>query len=142
MCTGRKDSCNVCFPTGSHTQQGEKQSCFPVHALPHLSMLLGLWHRRLRWCPQGCFTGVIFVCGKGKALPSCHVPLYPSHHCHSSQPWMVELRADSLYFSALLGQSSTPIYSPLVSRGMFPFHQHQSSPAKCRAPLFPAQGQR
>lgn len=34
----------------------KNQKSFPLHALPHLSMLLGLWSRRLSWCPPCCFT--------------------------------------------------------------------------------------
>lgn len=101
MCMGRKDSCNVCFPMGSHTRQGEKPSCFPVHALPHLSMLLGLRHRRLRWCPQGCFTGAIFVCGKGKALPLCHVPLYPIAATAPSLGWWSSGETPFVFLSSL-----------------------------------------
>lgn len=61
----------------------KNQRCFPVHALPYLSMLLGLWHRRL-----SCFIQVIFIRGKWNTLlfhhQEGHVPLY-CHYCHSFQ---------------------------------------------------------
>lgn len=111
------------FSHGKSQTPGGEQRCFPVRALPHLSMLLGLWHRRLRWCPQGCFTGVSYFCPwkcKGKALPSCHLPLYPillpAVHGGAQERLF-------LFFCPFWVQQgrSTPIPSLLVSRGMFPF---------------------
>lgn len=145
MCRGRDDSCNVCFPMGSHSQPGEKQRCFPGRALPHLSLLLGLWHRRLRWCPQGCFTGVSYFCtwqGEGSAL----VPGSPlSHGCHSSQPWMVELRGHFPSFPALLaaaGQEHSHPFTagqqgnvPILPASQLPSYMQSSPPSSTGAAL-------
>lgn len=144
---GKEGFLQCVFSCGESQAVRRKTKMFSVHALPHLSLLLGLWPSRLRWCPQGCFTGVSYFCtGKGKALPSCQAPLYPIHPLYptlSSQPCLVELRGDFPSFSALLATAGQEPSHPLTAgqQGMFPFSQHHSSPAVCRAPLLPAQKQ-
>lgn len=58
MYVGSGESVRHVFPWEVTTRlvgRGKKQRCFPVCALPHLSMLLGLWCRRLSRCPQCCY---------------------------------------------------------------------------------------
>lgn len=87
----------------------KKQRCFPAYALLHLSMLLGLWRRRLSWCPQRCFTRVIFVRGKWNTLPLYHQEGHVSLITIIAKlpVFLGTWRSGESLFSALLGKSRT-----------------------------------
>lgn len=71
---------------------GKKQRCFPVCALPHLSMLLGLWHRRLSWCPR-CYYFCTWEVKHSALIP-------PGGACSSLSPLLPQLPVSLRWWSS------------------------------------------
>lgn len=151
ICMGSEESAGHFDPwkiTSWPVLWGQRQRCFPVHARLHLSMLVGLWSR-LSWCPQCCFTRVIFVHGKWNAAlksPEGTCSLY--HHFHHNFQSSLDAEEDFLivpcvYLLAILAKlsRSTLTHSPLGSRGN-PVELRWSLLARCKVPHLSVQMQR